>query len=74
MQDRDTPGTTAARIGLVIFGIGRGVAIVLLALALYVALTNWEGDGGIWAVRYFVLALVIFAAGIGIRLWFERMR
>jgi hypothetical protein len=57
----------AAEIGSVIFGISRGAAIALMALALYVAFTNWEGSGATWALRYFVLALVVFAVGIGIR-------
>lgn len=55
-------------------GICRGIAIALFALAIYVALTNWEGDGGIWAVRYFVMALVIFALGLVVRHLLARMR
>lgn len=65
MSSEDRPQGLSARIGVTIFGICRGAAVVLLALALYVALTNWEGDGSIWALRYFLLALAVFAAGLG---------
>lgn len=64
----------AEHIGSVVFGICRGAAIVLMALALYVALTNWEGGGSVWALRYFLIALVVFAAGIGIRHLLSRGR
>jgi len=68
-----SPQSASARLGLTILGICRGIAVVLLALAIYVALTNWEGDGGIWAMRYFLLALAIFAAGLGIRHLLSRL-
>ncbi|MDZ7829838.1 MAG: hypothetical protein U5K33_10255 [Halofilum sp. (in: g-proteobacteria)] len=66
--------SAAARLGVTIFGICRGIAIALLALAIYVALTNWDGDGSVWALRYFVLALVIFALGIGVQQLLNRRR
>lgn len=74
MSEHHAPQHLSARIGLVVFGICRGVAVVLLALALYVALTNWEGGGGVWALRYFVLALAVFAVGLGTWHWLVRGR
>ena len=62
------PGTPAARLGFLIYGIARGAAVAVLALALYVALTNWGGGGSVWAFVYAGIAVAIFILGLAARL------
>ena len=63
MSENDWPDSRLASVGIIVHGVARGVAVVVLALALYVALTNWEGDGSVWALRYTVIALAVYFAG-----------
>lgn len=62
LQD-DPPETVPARLGIMIYRICRGAAVVVLALAIYVALTNWAGSGSVWAFRYAGIALIVYFAG-----------
>ena len=65
--------STAQIIGQVLNSVLRGAAIVFLALALYVALTNWDGGGDVWALRYTILAIALYLAGRGLRSMLSRI-
>ena len=67
MSEDERPDSRLASLGIIIHGVARGVAVVVLALALYVALTNWEGDGSVWAPRYTVIALAVYFVGRAVR-------
>jgi len=64
----DRPQSSAGRLGFLIYGIARGAAVAVLALALYVALTNWGGGGSLWALVYAGIAVAIFVLGLAARL------
>lgn len=64
--------TTPQVIGHVLHGVLRGAAIAFLGLAIYVALTNWDGGGDVWAPRYAVLAVALYLAGRGLRSMLSR--
>lgn len=68
MPESDRRDTPAGRLGILIYGIARGAAVAMLALALYVALTNWGGGGSFWATVYTGAALGILVAGIALRI------
>lgn len=53
--------------GVVIYRVCRGAAVAVLALAIYVALTNWEGTGSVWSLRYAAIALAVYGVGATVR-------
>jgi hypothetical protein len=63
--DRNESGIGLA--GVVVYRICRGAAVAVLALAVYVALTNWEGSGSVWSVRYAAIALAVYGVGVTVR-------
>lgn len=74
MAEQDAPESGAARLGRVIYRVCRGAAVAVLALGIYVAITNWEGSGSVWAFRYAGIALVVHLAGRGARYLLGRMQ
>lgn len=74
MTLQDRPESVPGRLGYVIYRISRGAAVAVLALALYVGLTNWEGSGSVWAWRYAGIALVVYLAGRAARNILGRIR
>lgn len=66
MTKQNLHDSRPALLALLVFKISRSCAVVFLALGLYVGLTNWEGDGSVWAFRYAGIALVIFLVGRGV--------
>ncbi len=74
METPDPHESLPVRLGLAIHGICRGCAVVILALALYVALTNWEGSGSVWAFRYAGIALALYLVGHVARVLLAGMR
>lgn len=74
MAFQDPSEGVPARLGYVIYRISRGAAVAVLALALYVGLTNWEGGGSVWAWRYAGIALTVYLAGSAVRYILGRIR
>ena len=68
MVQDNQPDTRAGRIGFLIYGIARGAAVAVLALALYAAFTNWGGGGSFWGMVYAVIALGILVVGTVLRM------
>lgn len=63
MAERDPENDFRSRMGQMIYGASRGAAVAVLALALYVGITNWEGSGSVWALRYAAIALALYGVG-----------